>query len=164
MENSDRNRTIKWEDPLKNTREPDAISGLDYLQSIKDGRISPPPVAMLVGYRIIEVDKGHALYELEPEEFHYNPFLTVHGGIVSIILDTTMTASILSCLEKGVSCSTAEIKVNFIRPVNKDTGTLICEGNVIHPGKRLATAEGKLKDKKGNLCAHAISTCLIFKT
>jgi len=72
-------------------------------------------------------------------------------------------ASVLSALEKGVSCSTAEIKVNFIRPITTDTGILRCEARPIHIGKRLATAEGKLKDKNDNLYAHAVSTCFIFK-
>jgi uncharacterized protein (TIGR00369 family) len=160
----ERKRTIFWDDPKVGARDAALISGLDYLKAIKDGRINPPPIAMLVGYKISEVDSGYAVYELDPGEYHYNPFATVHGGIISTILDTAMTASVLSTLEKGVSCSTAEIKVNFIRPVTTNTGTLRCEARPIHIGKRLATAEGKLKDKKDNLYAHAVSTCLIFKT
>ncbi|NNK85441.1 MAG: PaaI family thioesterase [Desulfobacterales bacterium] len=159
-----RKRTISWDDPNASARNATSISGLDYLKGIKDGRISPPPIAMLVGYKILIVDKGYAVYELDPEEYHYNPFVTVHGGIISTLLDTTMTASVLSTLEKGVSCSTAEIKVNFIRPVTADTGTLRCEAKPIHIGNRLATAEGKLLDKKDKLYAHAVSTCFIFKS
>ena len=159
-----RKRTIFWDDPDVSARDAALISGLDYLKGIKDWRISPPPIAMLVGYKISQVDKGYAVFELDPAEYHYNPFATVHGGIISTILDTTMTCSILSTLEKGTSCSTAEIKVNFIRPVTANTGTLRREARPIHIGKRLATAEGKLKDRKGNLCAHAVSTCFIFKT
>lgn len=163
MENIHRKRTIIWEDPKNSARDAASISGLDYLKSIKDGRINPPPIAMLVGYKISEVDNGYAVFELNPEEYHYNPFFTVHGGIISTLLDTTMTASVLSTLQKGISCSTVEIKVNFIRPVTTNTGILRCEARPIHLGKRLATAEGKLKDKNDNLYAHAVSTCLIFK-
>ena len=160
----ERKKTIVWDDPNVSARDAALISGLDYLKAIKDGKISRPPIAMLVGYKILKVDKGYAAYELDPEEYHYNPFQTVHGGIISTLLDTTMTASVLSTLEKGVSCSTAEIKVNFIRPVTVKTGTLRCEAKPIHIGNRLATAEGKLKDKKDNLYAHAVSTCFIFKS
>ena len=164
MEYMERKRTIFWDDPNVSARDAALISGLDYLKGIKDGRISPPPIAMLVGYKISQVDKGYAVFELDPDEYHYNPFATVHGGIISTILDTAMTCSILSTLEKGVSCSTAEIKVNFIRPVTANTGTLRCEARPIHIGNRLATAEGKLKDKKDKLYAHAVSTCFIFKS
>ncbi|MEE8479665.1 MAG: PaaI family thioesterase [Desulfobacterales bacterium] len=164
MENIDRKRTIIWEDPKNSVRDAaSSISGFDYLKSILDGRINPPPVAMLVGYKISEVDNGYAVFELNPEEYHYNPFSTVHGGIISTLLDTTMTASVLSTLQKGISCSTVEIKVNFIRPITAKTEVLRCEARPIHVGKRLATVGGQLRDKNGNLYAHGVSTCSIFK-
>lgn len=160
----ERKRTIFWEDPKVGARDAASISGLDYLKAIKDGKISPPPIAMLVGYKISEVDRGYAVFELDPDEYHYNPFATVHGGIITTLLDTTMTASVLSTLQKGFSCSTAEIKVNFIRHVTANTGMLKCKARPIHIGKQLATAEGQLKDNKDNLYAHGVSTFLIFKT
>lgn len=160
----ERTKTISWGDPQKNKRDAvSSISGLDYLKAIKEGRISPPPVANLVGYKICEVDYGYAAFELTPSEYHYNPFASVHGGILSTLLDTTMTASVLSTLPKGFSCTTIEIKVNFIKPVTADTGILKCEARPIHVGKKLATVEGKIKDKNGLLHAHGVSTCSIFK-
>lgn len=160
----ERTKTISWDDPQKNKRNAvSSISGLDYLKAIKEDRISPPPVANLVGYKICEVDTGYAAFELNPEEYHYNPFATVHGGILSTLLDTTMTASVLSTLPKGFSCTTIEIKVNFIKPVTAETGILMCEASPIHVGKKLATAEGKMKDKNGLLHAHGVSTCSIFR-
>ncbi len=159
-----RKKTIAWGDPRINRRDAAAaISGLDYLRAVKDGNISPPPVAMLVGYKIFAVEDGYAAFELNPAEYHYNPFSTVHGGILTTLLDTTMTASVLSTLQQGMTCSTIEIKTNFIRPVTAKTGVLRCEARPIHIGKRLATVEGYLKDGKGRLVAHGTSTCSIFK-
>ena len=163
MENKERKRIICWHDPKSGTSDAPSISGLDYLKAIKEGRINPPPAAMLVGYKISEVDTGYAVFELEPEEYHYNPFSTVHGGIISTLLDTTMIASVLSTLQKGFSCSTMEIKVNFIRPVTANTGLVRCEARPIHVGKRLATVEGRVNDKGGVILAHGSSTCSIFK-
>jgi uncharacterized protein (TIGR00369 family) len=160
----ERNITITWGDPKAGMRDIDSISGLDYLKAIKDGLIHPPPVAMLVGYKISEVEAGRTVYELDPLECHYNPFATVHGGIISTLLDTAMTAAVLSTLGKGAGCTTAEIKVNFIKPVTVRTGTLRCEARPIHIGKRMATAEGRLKDTGDILYAHAVCTCSIFTT
>ena len=160
----ERNRTISWEDPQQSKRDAVAsISGLDYLRAIKDGKINPPPAADLIGYRIIEVDDGYAVFELTPAEYHYNPFATVHGGVLSTLLDTAMTASVLSTLSKGLSCTTIEIKINFVRPVSVDTGMLRAEARPIHLGKKLATVEGRLTDKGGLLYAHGVSTCSIFR-
>ena len=74
-----------------------------------------------------------------------------------------MTAAVLSTLPKSFSCTTIEIKVNFIKPVTADTGILKCEARPIHIGKKLATVEGKIKDNNGILHAHGGSTCSIFK-
>lgn len=165
METMDRIRTIRWNDPEINKRDAiSSMSGLDYLRSVRDGTLSPPPVAGLVGYRIFEVSKGFAAFELEPAEYHYNPFATVHGGILSTLLDTTMTASVLSALPPHYTCTTIEIKVNFVKPVFAQTGILRCEAKPVHLGKRMATAEGRLKSGDGALHAHGTSTCSIIKT
>ncbi len=156
--------TLTWEDPKISARDAGSISGIDYLRAIKNGQIESPPVAKLVGYRIAEVENGRAVFTLTPAEYHYNPFATVHGGIASTILDTTMTAAVLSTLPVGLGCSTLEIKVNFIRPITKKTGEMRCEAKIIHVGKRIATAAGKLMDGNKKLYAHAVGTCLVFQS
>lgn len=159
-----RKKTITWGDPKRSRGEAaSAISGLDYLRAIKDGRVDRPPAAMLLGYRIHSVESGHAVFELDPAEYHYNPFATVHGGILSTLLDSTMTSAVITTLPSGKTCSTVEIKVNFIRPVTAETGVLRCEARPVHVGRRLATVEGHLRNKEGKLIAHGISTCSIIR-
>ncbi len=156
--------TVTWEDPQVGRRDAASIGGLDYLVALKDGKVPLPPVAKLVGYRIREVERGRAVFELEPAEHHYNPFATVHGGIMTTVLDSAMTAAVLSSLGIGQACATLELKVNFVRPVTGADGTLRAVGSVVHMGSRIATAEGRLLDGKGRLCAHSVSTCSISST
>ncbi|MDA3898236.1 MAG: PaaI family thioesterase [Desulfobacteraceae bacterium] len=155
-------RTITWEDPKISARDVSSVSGLNYLKAIKDGKISQPPIARLVGYRIVEVENGTAVFQIEPGEYLYNPFSTVHGGILSTLLDTSMTAAVLSTLPMGKSCSTLEIKVNFVRPVTDKTELIQCQAEVIHSGKRTATAFGKIFDDQDRLVAHGTGTWTIF--
>jgi uncharacterized protein (TIGR00369 family) len=160
----ERKRTIVWDDPQINKRDAvSSLSGLDYLRAIRDGKISPPPVAILIGYRIKEVDHGFAVFELDPGEHHYNPFATVHGGILSTLLDTTMTAAVLTTLPQNITCSTVEVKVNFIKPVSAESKLVRCEARPIHIGKKLATVEGRIKGENDQLYAHGVSTCMILK-
>ena len=160
----ERKRTIVWDDPQINKRDAvSSLSGLDYLRAIRDGKISPPPVAKLIGYQIKEVDQGFAAFELHPGEHHYNPFATVHGGILSTLLDTTMTAAVLTTLPQNITCSTVEIKVNFIKPVSAESKLVRCEARIIHVGRKLATVEGRIMDGNDELYAHWVSTCMIFK-
>jgi len=141
-----------------------SISGFDYLCSIKDGKIKPPPVAVLLGYRLSEVEIGRAVFELNPAEYHYSPLASVHGGIAATLLDSAMTAAIISTVPIGITCSTIEMKVNFVRPITSTTGLVRCEGKIIHVGKRTGTAEGKLIGSQGKLYAHAVNTCMILRT
>jgi uncharacterized protein (TIGR00369 family) len=161
-EEGTRVRTVTWEDPRASRRDAAAVSGLDYLVAVKEGRTPPPPAARLLGYRIREVEPGRAVFELDPAECHYNPFATVHGGIMATVLDSAMTAAVLSTLAAGTACATLEMKVNFVRAVKAERGSLRCEATVIHLGASIATAEGRLLDGRGKLCAHAVSTCSVF--
>lgn len=158
-----RTRTIQWEDPQISSRDTRNISGLDYLRAIRDGRIAPPPAAGLVGYHIVNVDIGQAVFGLNPSEYHYNPFSTVHGGLLSTLLDTAMTAAVMTVLPAGKACSTLELKVNFIRPVSSRTGPVTAKASILHAGRQVATVEGRLFDGNERLYAHATSTCLIKK-
>jgi len=157
-----RSRTITWQAPGKQTRQAVPVSGLAYLQAIVDGKVAAPPVASLIGYRLAQVAPGMAVFELEPAEYHYNPSATVHGGVAATILDSAMTCAVLSHLEAGRSCSTLEIKVNYIRPITAATGPVRCEARAIHVGQTIATAEGQIRDAGGKLYAHAVTTCLVF--
>ncbi len=154
--------TVTWQDPQVSARDAASISGLDYMRAIKDGTVKPPPAAMLIGYQLRDVQVGRVLFELEPAEYHYNPFASVHGGILSTVLDSAMTSAILTTLPTGVGCSTLEIKVNFVRPITNRTGLVRCEGKIIHAGNRIALAEGRITDSRDKLCAFAVSTCMIF--
>ncbi len=158
----ERTRTIHWVDPKANARDATRISGYDFLNSIREGKIPAPPLAALLGYHIVELDTGRTVFEIEPAEYHFNPFGLVHGGIASTMLDTAMTSAILTTLAVGLSCTTLEMKVNFIRPLTDRMGPVRSEGRVIHVGKRIATAEGKLVDRDNKLYAHGVTTCIVF--
>ena len=158
-----RKRTVSWNDPMVGAAAARNMSGLDYLRAIETGEISPPPMAQLLGFRLRRVDSGHAVFELEPAEYHYNPIGMVQGGVASTVLDSAMGCAVHSSLPAGTGYSTLELKVNFIRPLSTQTGTLQCEASVIHTGGRIATAQGKLVDKDGKLYAHGTTTCIIFR-
>jgi uncharacterized protein (TIGR00369 family) len=139
------------------------LAGMDYIQAILTGELPAPPIAELVGFRLVEAEPGRAVFELEPGRQHYNPIGSVHGGIALTLLDSAMGCAVHTTLERGVGYTTLEVKTNFVRPITAETGPISCEGVVIHRGSRIATAEGKLTDANGKLLAHGTTTCLIFE-
>ena len=74
-----------------------------------------------------------------------------------------MGCSLHSTLEAGTGYTTLELKVNFLKAVTIQTGTLKATGKVIHAGSRSALAEARLTDAQGRLYAYAVSTCMILK-
>jgi uncharacterized protein (TIGR00369 family) len=115
-----------------------------------------------LGFHLAEVSDGYARFSGVPEFRHYNPIGTVHGGFAAALLDSALGCSIFTTLAKGEAWTTLELKLNFVRPLNKDTGTVEAEGRIIHRGRTVATAEGTVKDRDGKLYAHASTTCMIF--
>jgi uncharacterized protein (TIGR00369 family) len=120
------------------------------------------PIAELVGFDLVDVGEGHASFELDPAERHYNPLGTVHGGIAATLLDSAMGVAVHTTLNEGETYTTLELKVNYVRAITEATGRIVASGSVIHRGGRVATAEARLTDGEGRLLAHGTSTCLIM--
>ena len=139
-----------------------AHDGLGFLRGIIDGRLPVPPMADTLGFRLIAVDKGRAVFEGLPQARHYNPIGVVHGGRAMTLLDSALGCAVHSTLDRGETYTTLEIKVNLVRPITKDTGPVRAEGRIIHRGRSVGTSEGDIKDAGGKLYAHATTTCMIF--
>jgi uncharacterized protein (TIGR00369 family) len=157
-----RQRTVRWDDPAGSMEAAGRLAGLPFLEAIRDGRLPAPPIMRLLGYTLTEVEAGRAVFECEASESHYNPIGSVHGGVISTLLDSALSCAVHTTLATGAGYTTAELKVNFVRPVVVGTGRLRSEGRVIHVGSRLATAEARLTDASGKLYAHAVGTCLVL--
>ena len=163
MEDTERTRTVSWEDPAPGAEAAREMSGLEYLRAMMRGELPGPPIAGLLGFGLVEVEVGRVVFECEPAEYHYNPIGSVHGGLACTLFDSAMGCAVHTGLPGGVGYTTVELKVNFLRPITAATGRLLCEGTSIHVGGRIATAEARLTDESGRLYRHATTTCMIFR-
>ena len=157
-----RTLTVSWDDPMPLAEQARKLPGLEFLRAIRDGDLPPPPIARLLGMRLVEVERGHAVFEVTPGEQHYNPIGVVHGGLAMTLLDSAMGCSVQTALPPGTAYTTLEAKTNLVRAVTLKTGTLRAIGKVLHAGSRMATAEGRLEDAAGKLYAHATTTCIVL--
>jgi uncharacterized protein (TIGR00369 family) len=158
-----RTRLVTWDDPRIGLQARGEMTGREYLEAIRDGRLPSPPIASLLGFRLAEVDDGRAVFTCTPGEEHYNPIGVVHGGLAATLLDSAMGCAVASGLPRGAGYTTLELKVNLIRALTTDTGPVRAEGAIIHLGRTTATAEARLTDAQGRLLAHATTTCLILR-
>ena len=136
--------------------------GLTFLKKLIDGEYPAPPIAETLGFALIAVEHGKAVFEGLPQFRHYNPLGVVHGGLAMTLLDSCLGCAVHSTLGKGEGYTTLEVKVNLTRAITKDTGPIRATGRLIHRGRTTATAEGDIRDASGNLLAHGTTTCIIF--
>ena len=139
------------------------MSGLEFVQCLVNGTLPLNTIAKVLGYDIVEADKGRVVITAQPNGDLLNPSGTVHGGLSATLLDSCMGLAVLTTLEKGFAQTTLEFKISFMRPITPETGTIRAEGIVLNSGRRVGTAEGRLTDSQGRLLAHATTTCLIFE-
>lgn len=138
-------------------------SGIEIFRRMLAGELPYPPIGELLGFIIVEVDVGRVVFQGLPGKQHYNPLGAVHGGYHATLLDSCVACAIQTTLAAGQGYTTLELKVNYVRALTDKAGPVRAEGKVIHVGKQIATAEGRLVDQNGKLYAHASTTCIIFQ-
>jgi uncharacterized protein (TIGR00369 family) len=134
---------------------------LDQIVKIQRGELPPPPVAVLIGFRIRSVEPGHAVLEMDAGTQHANPMGTLHGGILCDLADAAMGIAYASSLDEGETFTTLELKINFLKPVW--TGRLVATGRLVKGGNTVGLVECDVHDAKERLVARASSTCMTLR-
>lgn len=120
-----------------------------------------------VGARIDEIARGRLVLSLDRREALLQQHGFFHGGVVAFLIDNTSTAVAGTMVrEPGQGCLTAEYKINFLSPAAGDR--LICEAEVLKPGRKLTVAESKVwsvntEEDSRKLCAVGLSTIAILE-
>jgi uncharacterized protein (TIGR00369 family) len=143
--------------------DPTTMTGLELMRWVQTERpADAPSIGRLLGMRFDEVEHGRVVISLETQPDFANPLGNTHGGIAATLLDSVMGCAVHTTLDAGVGYTTLELKVNYIRTVPVDGRRLSAEGTVVHVGRRVATAEGRVLDERGKLVAHGSTTCMIL--
>ena len=137
-------------------------SGLEQLrQMIAAGQ--RPGIAVSLDFALVEVDRGHAVFEGTPGLHAYNPIGMVHGGYAATLLDSACGCAVHASLTGAQTYTTLELKVAFLKALTTATGPVRAVGRVVSLGRRVAFSEAALTDAAGKLYASATSTLLIIE-
>ena len=109
------------------------LSGLELLRAFRDGPIPPPPMAVLMGMAATDTDAGRVVFECHPDDSTYNTLDVVHGGLVCTLAGTVVGCAVHTTLGAGVSYTSIDINVSYVRPVTVDSGPLHASGIVVKP-------------------------------
>lgn len=138
-------------------------TGLEIMQAMLAGDLPYPHIAETLDFALVEVAPGSATFQGTPQLKHYNPLGSVHGGWFATLLDSAVGCAVHTMMPVGRGYTTTGLSINIVRAVSQKTGPLRAIGTVIHCGRQLATAEGRLVGPDGKLYAHATTTCLVFE-
>ncbi len=153
------------------------------LEALRMGMVGQGPRAgwrETIGARIASVEPGEAVIELDVHAGHRHEGGAggpgcpgrrprggsppseqggvVQGGIITQIADAAMGMSLMTMQDVGMSNTTIELKINFLRPVVE--GRLRAIGRVIAVRDTLLFGEADVLDERDRLVARASSTCL----
>ena len=158
-----RTRTYEYNRLETDARGGAVFGGLRGLQRLVAGELPPPPIGDTMGFTLVEVGPGRAVFEGTPADWQYNPLGTVHGGWIATLLDSALGCAVHSGLPEDTGYTTLDLQVRFVRAVTVDSGIVCAEGTVVSAGRRVATAEARLVGKAdGKLYATATTSCLIL--
>jgi uncharacterized protein (TIGR00369 family) len=153
-----RTRVVEWQAPGPVAKAAMPMSGIEAMRAIRDGRLPPPPMAKLIGFRMAVVEPERIVMELEPHESLENTIGLLHGATAAALLDTAMGCAISTVLPAGQTSVTLDLKLTYLRPLSVRSGTISAEGRVIKLGRQTSYTEGFVRDGRGNLAVHATAT------
>ncbi len=140
-----------------------AMTGLEFMQGMLEGRHPGPPIARTMGYRLHQVEAGRAVFRGAPGFGVTNPMGSVHGGWYGTLLDSAMACAVMTCVPRGSVYTTLEYKINIIRPIPLGL-EIDCIGQTDHAGRSTGVAHGEIRGTEdGRLYATGSTTCIIME-
>lgn len=134
---------------------------LEQIRAVIDGNAPLPPVAKLLGMRIVTASEGVVEMALEVDERFANPMGTLHGGILCDLGDAAMGTAMATMGQAGESYTTIQLSCNFLRPVWR--ATLTARARVVHRGRTIGMSECEIIDGDERLIAKLSSTLMVLR-
>lgn len=131
------------------------------LRRMNDRHPNTGPFGWLLGLHYTEREPGHVTSTMEVDPSHFNPGGVAHGGVVYSLVDSAMGGSVFNTLEPDQRCVTAELKVNYLRPIH--AGRITAVATMVQRGRNLAVVTAEVHDDNNRLVAVALGTFAIIQ-
>lgn len=126
------------------------------------GERLPPPVAQLVGFRLVSISPDASVVELDVEERYANGIAGMHGGFVAEIAAAAMGLAYATTLGREDDVTNLDLHIRFIRPV--PCGQLRAVARVVCATRTTGVVESDVIDAEGRMVARASSTLISLRT
>src|SRR3546814_13240651 len=100
------------------------LSGLEVLQAMIENRVPAPAMAKTLGFRLVEVGTGTAVFEGEPGLHLLTPPASVHGGWAVTLIHSAAGCALHTLLPAGFGYTKVVAQVNLSSTKRPDVGTV----------------------------------------
>jgi uncharacterized protein (TIGR00369 family) len=138
------------------------MDGLEALELMRSGEAPQTNVSRWMDFTLEEVERGKVTFAMVPREELYNMIGSLHGGIITTLMDTALGSAVQSVLPAGRVATTMDLQTRFHRPVTVAVGKVFARAHVVHAGRRTATSQAELVDAEGRVYATGTSTLMIL--
>lgn len=123
-----------------------------------------PRIHNLFGEEPYHQEPGLVRWRYRVQAQHFNPAGSLHGGVLSTLLDGAQGHALWTRIAgEGAFSAAITLNVNFLKPTRAAGGLLEIEARVLQVGKRIAFTEGAISDESGVVLARATCTHAILK-
>jgi len=116
-----------------------------------------------IGLHATSINNEGAVIELPLKDEHMNFEKCVHGGILSLLLDTVMGFCVYPHLEDEEMILAIDLKVSYLKAATPEMKTVKAHGSIVSRTRRLAVSEGEILAPNGDILSKGMGTYAILK-
>lgn len=113
----------------------------------------------MLGISTTAVSAGRLVSSIEAREELFNPFGSLHGGVVAALADHVLGAVLYPVIPRGHWAATTEFKLNYLAPIRG--GTVVAEAVIIAMTKRSAVVRIDVTNEKRLVAAAQGSVTIV---
>jgi uncharacterized protein (TIGR00369 family) len=124
----------------------DELMNLDAINRVMNEIV---PFNKLIGLNCVELKRGFAKAEVPFKDDLVGDVTrpAIHGGVLATVADAVCGAAVFTMLRPGDTCSTIDLRIDYLRPGLSQT--IFAEGEVLRIGGQVAVAQGRLYQENG---------------
>ena len=130
------------------------------MNNFATGETPDIPFLKTLGVALGDVTEHHAEMTVTIDDRHLNYMGTVHGGLISALVDTVCFFP-KPLISSGLKLTTVNLDVSYLRPARKGD-TLIARSELMHLGRRTARLSVKVVNQDHRLIAQGGATLMIL--
>ena len=133
---------------------------MDNTLTFVNEKVQDIPFLKTLGVSVRDIAEKHAEMTVTIDDRHLNYMGTVHGGLISALVDTVCFFP-KPLIPSGLKLTTVDLNVSYVKPALKGD-TLVARSELLHLGRRTARLSVKVTDQDHGLVAYGTATLMIL--